>query len=462
MKKIIPPEEVSFHPLSFQDEAGRLFRWRGQLYRGLGAGSSVFLAELFENGIVQQLVAAGLLIDTNLTDLSLDGFSLILSHRMLPLVSHPFEWCAAMFKAASLLVLDLAHALARHDLVLKDAHPWNVLFDGCRPVWIDFTSIVPREEAAEWRADTEFYENCVYPLLLMSRGREKLARPFIAEYEAVRPVDLEMLGGSRSLLGDIGSAFLGYLPDGKRRFLRGGFRRARALFKTKEARPPTASLLERLGQIRTEVEEIAVPFEEARAESQSFVPDPTWNAKQRSVHQILSRTRPGTLLDIASGSGWFAQLAAQSGARVAAIDQDADAVGRLFASARRRDLSIVPLVMDFTRPTAARGLASHSHIAATERLRCEMVLMLGFLHDVVFRYRRLGLNEICDGLALFSARWLVVEFIPGDDPEVGPLWSPWFADYTLENFQKLLARHFSKIEVMPSFPGSRVLLFCER
>jgi hypothetical protein len=91
-----------------------------------------------------------------------------------------------------------------------------------------------------------------------------------------------------------------------------------------------------------------------------------------------------------------------------------------------------------------------------------MVLLLGFLHDLVFRYRRLGLTEICDALASFSRRWLVVEFIPGDDAEVGPLWSNWFAGYNLDNFKTALGRHFSKIEVLPSYPGARVLLLCEK
>ena len=69
------------------------------------------------------------------------------------------------------------------------------------------------------------------------------------------------------------------------------------------------------------------------------------------------------------------------------------------------------------------------------------------------------LNEISDGLALFSQRWVVVEFIPGDDPEVGSLWSDWFDGYTLDNFKRALRRNFPKIEVLPSHPSSRVLLF---
>ena len=97
-----------------------------------------------------------------------------------------------MFKAAALTIINLAIGLARHDLMLKDAHPWNVLFDGCRPVWIDLTSIIPANGSREWPAESEFYDNCVYPLLLMAQGREKLARSIIAENEVVQRADLEM------------------------------------------------------------------------------------------------------------------------------------------------------------------------------------------------------------------------------------------------------------------------------
>ena len=60
------------------------------------------------------------------------------------------------------------------------------------------------------------------------------------------------------------------------------------------------------------------------------------------------------MLDIASGSGWFSGLAAQFGGAVVAFDRETEAVARLFMAAGARDLSILPLVMDFTRPTRRR------------------------------------------------------------------------------------------------------------
>lgn len=461
MKQAIPSDEIRFHPLSFQDEAGRLFQWRGALYRAITAGSAPFLTSLLAGPVGPALVDAGLLIESALTPYTLDGFELVLSHRLLPFASYPFEWCTAMFKAACLQILDLSIALARHDLMLKDAHPWNVIFDGCRPVWIDLTSILPANGARTWPAEAEFHDNCLHPLLLMAQGRDKLARAIIADSEIVQRADLEQFGGSRSLLIDVTTALLSHVPERKRKMIRQTLRPLRSV-RNRKVDSKSIPLLQRLEQIKQEVAEISVPFEKTRASAANFEPNDNWNAKERALHQILRLAKPRTVLDIAPGAGWSSELAAHLGAKVVGFETDPEAVGRLFASARARKLSLLPLVMDFTRPTAARGLANHSHIAATERYRCEMVLMLGFLHDLVFRYRRLGLDAISDGLALFSERWLVLEFIPGDDPEVGALQSEWFAGYTLENLQRALGRHFSRIEVMPSYPPSRVLLFCER
>lgn len=462
MKEIIPTDEVRFHPLSFQDDAGRLFYWRGDLYRGISAGSAAFLTRFLEGEAGKSLVADGLLIETEITPFGLNGFDLVLRHRLLPFASYPFEWCPAMFKAASLTIINLAIGLTRHGLMLKDAHPWNVLFDGCRPIWIDLTSIVPANDDHTWLAEAEFYDQCLHPLLLMAQGREKLARSILADSEIVQRADLELLGGSRSLLIDVTTALLSHVPEQKRKAVRKTLRPLRSIVSWKRGAARAMPLLARLDQIKREVESIKVPYCEAQASPHTFLPDEQWDAKQRGVHQILSQTNPRTVLDIASGSGWYSQLAAHSGAEVVTFDTDPEAVGQLFASTCASQLPILPLLMDFTRPTTARGLANHSHVAATERFRCELVLMLGFLHELVFRYRRLGLNEICDGLALFAKRWVVVEFIPGDDPEVGSLWSDWFAGYTLDNFTQALDRHFSKIEFLPSHPSSRVLLLCER
>ena len=98
----IPYDEVTFHPHSFGDPAGRLFWWRGELYRGIRSEWTTTLRQLFRDGIIQGLVDRGLLIETLPTSLKIDGYEMVVSHRHVPFASYPEEWCPAMLKDAAL------------------------------------------------------------------------------------------------------------------------------------------------------------------------------------------------------------------------------------------------------------------------------------------------------------------------------------------------------------------------
>src|SRR4051812_4704844 len=164
----IPYCEVHFHPHSFADPAGRLFWWNGQLYRGITAEWAGLFRRLFRDDEIQRLVDRGLLQETELTHLTLDGYALVVRHRPIPFTSYPNEWCAAMLKDAAFTIIDLVMELGQRGLTLKDAHPWNVLFDAYKPVYVDLTSIIPIEHNASWPGGGEFCRFCLYPLLLMA------------------------------------------------------------------------------------------------------------------------------------------------------------------------------------------------------------------------------------------------------------------------------------------------------
>jgi hypothetical protein len=168
---VVPAREVVFHPHSFADDAGRLFRWNDKLWRGITSGNAPFVDGLFRDGVIRALVDRGLLIDSEPTDLALNGYELVVSHRQLPFISYPQEWSAGMLKDAALTILDLAIELSRRDLVLRDAHPWNVLFDWSHPVYVDLTSIAALDHQPIWPAYDEFCRFCYYPLILMSLGQ---------------------------------------------------------------------------------------------------------------------------------------------------------------------------------------------------------------------------------------------------------------------------------------------------
>src|SRR5213596_1154726 len=76
----IPANQVSFHPMSFCDHSGRLFSWDRKLYRAITAQGEAPSRSLFERHAVDRLVGKGLLVGTELTDLRLEGYSLIVRH----------------------------------------------------------------------------------------------------------------------------------------------------------------------------------------------------------------------------------------------------------------------------------------------------------------------------------------------------------------------------------------------
>src|SRR5712692_4244807 len=164
-------DEVVFHPFSFGDWSGRVFSWDGGLYRAISGERAPFYERLLSQGTLRDLMRRQLLVDTEITDLELDGYALVLKHRTIPFVSHCYEWCGEMLKAAALSVLELERELLKHGLTLQDAHPYNVLFDGPTPVWVDLGSLVPVCHGEPWQAYEEFPAYFTRPLKIMAAGR---------------------------------------------------------------------------------------------------------------------------------------------------------------------------------------------------------------------------------------------------------------------------------------------------
>ncbi|NJM76714.1 MAG: hypothetical protein HC852_14140 [Acaryochloridaceae cyanobacterium RU_4_10] len=469
----IPLDEVIFHPHSFGDPQVRLFRWRGQLYRGIGSRAVPFFQRLFQDGIVQHLTEKGLLIESAIAPLTIDRYEMAIHHRTLPFASYPNEWCGAMFKDAALTTLNLAIELAPYGLTLGDAHPWNVLFDleSNKPVFVDLGSIVPIGSAT-WPVYDEFCRYCLYPLVLMSQGQDRIARLLLCEDEGVLGSDLLRLSRSPSkpnlpLLSRAESVLRQLLPQStlqqlKKRFGRDAPSSGDALEKMRQG-----SHLRFLENIRSEVENISFPsFEEDCAHDRetatvSLAPQEDWNLKQRNLYRIMAALNPRSVLDIGCDRGWHSKLAAMAERNVIALDTNPACITQLYKESCRKQLPILPLLIDFTKPTPARGLANHWAIAATERFPCDLVLALGAIHTIVLE-RRLNFSQIVEGLDLFSKRWVLVEFIPREDSDVTERWTERIAWYTLDNFIDALKQRFSTVSVMPSYPDPRVLLLCEK
>ncbi len=398
----IPRDEISFHPGSTgTDPDARLFEWRGGLYRGVRAANEAAYRRLAGSDAYARAVERGLAASATATEHEADGFPLVLAHERLPVVSYPMEWPWPMLKDAGLALLDLNLELVEAGYLTKDPSSWNVVFDGTRPVYVDFTNLWTLDRVAyafdtwpEW-----FRSYYTYPLRLVAEGKGRVVRRLLRDY-------------------DRGIVFDEYLDLGlhARERLLTQARRAERRLRRKLGRAGGGGDWRRaLERLRDELESVDVPIPVTKWSKyydrslSPAAPVEGLTAKHRNVEAVVDELGPASLTDIGPATGWFSKLAAGKGVRVVGLEADESAASRLYVDARERTLPIVPLVMDITRPTSEYGLLGRV-ASASDRLGGELVLALALVHHLVHG-GGLDLGQVAQTLAPFAQRHLLVEML---------------------------------------------------
>lgn len=466
-------EEIHFVSASFCSRDGRIFEWQDQLYRAITPERSLFYERLFRDGVVDHLVDRAFLVHSELTQIALEGFGLVVQHQRVPFISYPFEWSDQALKDSALFFLRLNLELLEFGLMTHDVHPWNTLFEGPRPIFVDIDSIRPLEDVdfAKWLE--KFHRFYLRPLHLFSSGQGRLARLClqdrswqggVSHEDYVRLMELGLFRRLvskqvRRIVPTHSQAPLRPL----RRFL------SKLLSSRRIVAPPHDDVQSRrttLHLLTEAVEPIGFPgimywnYYEDLFTFPPFTDSQDWSSKQRAIADTLKMTKPMSVIDIGSNRGWYAQLAAQRGANVVAIDKSEPLVSALYCDAKDRNLTLQPLVMDLLWPSPGFGLLDF-WAPAIDRLKCEMVLALALVHHLVHR-EGLCFHHIVEGWSKFTTRWLLTEFVPYEDPHLST-WDVKKLDwYSLGNFLASLEREYNVIQVMESDPAARVLVLCER
>jgi hypothetical protein len=469
----IPFEEVTFHPMSF-DSRGRLFQWKGDLYRGIVKEHAPFYKGLLENGVAQKLIDKRLLIETELTDLTLRGYALVLKHRRVPFVSYANEWCAEMLRDAARLNADLTLELVSMGLRLTDAATWNILFDGCRPVMVDFSSIVAAdyESDKDWRIyEEDFYSYFINPLRLMTQGYGHLARWLLAdcEHDVIQREFAQLLGYRSAAFPHLSKKLLpmieNRIPEPVRPLARNGFRMMKAGFSRLNSFRHRGEC-DLVQQLRHELENIPLASDSAAQADGKEDDDRLSPGEQRSEEQlvadrVLSDLSPSTILDIGANQGWYWRRAALLGRQVVVLDAYESGISECYRQARKKNLPILPLVIDIRYPSPGQGTAYRILTPALDRLRCDVVLAFSLVHLLVFDYR-LTFELVCETLGTLTKKWLLVEFLAPEHRKVRAKRLDRYPWYSSQGFIDNLQKWFVTVRQIPSATQHQVFLLCQK
>lgn len=488
-------------PLRSFDAQGQVFLEPNRVLRGIFPGEGDRCRRVLETVSANDLFRLGIVPTAVAEDANLPGgpYDLILEHERVPFVSYPHEWSASMLKDAALFHLELFKGLAPYGLTLKDMHPLNVVFDGARPIFVDFTSIIP----AEALASEEYLLSAATPVRLLSRAwdrqsvlvNEMYVRMFVPYF--LRPLEMmsrgryaearvRMLETTLNTSRDVITSREARGRDTGSR-LRDAWRRLALDRALMERGSVKARFFRRLERYVSEID-VAPPdsayvsFYDEKGENFGFQPSAAWNARQHTINSILERLRPDSVLDVAGNTGWFSRLAARRCTHAISFDIDESSADRLYLLAKVDGPGVLSLVMDLTKPTpevAAIGYENEPRrefedapvlLPATSRLNCDLVMALAIVHHLALGQNQ-SLRDIVGGLDRFTRRYLVVEFVDREDelivaePEFFPAMHEnprGFDWYTLENLEAELGQRFSSVERLPSHPESRTILLCVR
>src|SRR5687767_1432017 len=157
---------------SFRDPDGRLFVRPDRVFRAVRPEAAAQLNDFLRTPWARELVAQKKLISTDAVTPPLEieaaapGCAFY-EHERIPFAAYPYEWPPQMLWEAASFTLDLAGQALDHGYGLKDASPYNVLFRGPNPVFVDVLSFERRDPAiATWLPYAQFTRTMLLPLLM--------------------------------------------------------------------------------------------------------------------------------------------------------------------------------------------------------------------------------------------------------------------------------------------------------
>ena len=432
-----PPASQSALAASFRDPAGQLFRFPGHIVRAVLPAGAADLGAFLASTAARKFVASGDLVRTEVlsperltTSLGAESAAPLLAafpgatfleHEAIPLPSFPYEWPPEMLHAAASLTLELAEALLEENLGLKDGTPYNVLFRGTRPVFVDVLSVERREPSdATWLAYAQFVRTFLLPLAAAENLGLPLDQSLLGRRDGLEPEDVYRMCGT---LRKLRSPFLTLVtlptwlgarqdpddPSLYKKKLHDDPEKARYILKV---------LFRGLGKSLARVEPRAgkrSTWSEYMAADNNYS-SAHFAAKQAFVEAALQEFQPRRVLDVGANTGHFSALAARSGASVVAIDSDPVVVGEIWRNARSEKLDILPLVLNLARPTPATGWRNLECPGFLERARggFDAVLLLAVIHHMLVT-ERIPLAEVLCLAAELSTGIVIAEYVDPRD-----------------------------------------------
>jgi SAM-dependent methyltransferase len=465
---------------SFRDPAGYCLIFEGRVFRFVAPSATGDFDSFLNAKFAKELVSAKSLVSTRKLDTT-ETASLsrrlqtspnasiphhIYEHERIWFPSYPYEWPPEMLCEAGKLTLRIAQAALAEGWTLKDATPYNILFRGSQPVFVDALSFEKRIEGEIlWKPYAQLVRTFLLPLLANRRWGIRMADVFTTRRDGLEPEEVYRFCGKLDCFKP--SIFtLVSMPTwlGRKTSDEQTVYKPRTVADHEKARFIVNSLFNRMNRTLKSL----APGSQGKSVWSDYMnehsySDPAFAAKERFVSEALSEFKPTRVLDVGANTGRFSALAAKSGARVVAVDLDPMCMGMLWRRAHEEKLDIQPLVVHLGRPSPALGWNNQECPSFLDRARgaFDGVFMLALIHHLLVT-ERVPLPEVLRTAANLTTSIAIVEFVAPQDAMFKRLTrgrEDLHSNLDVSEFERECAPHFDIIRFL-DLPGTQRRLYC--
>jgi ribosomal protein L11 methylase PrmA len=447
---------------SFRDPSGFLFFREGVLYRQINRAYEHEYARLFELGLYERLVKAGLLIphvEVDPASAESDSAYKVIQPERVPFISYPYEWSFSQLKDAARATLSIQRRALKVGMSLKDASAYNIQFVRGKATLIDTLSFEIYKEGQPWIAYRQFCQHFLASLALMALKDVRLSQLLRVHIDGI-PLDLasELLPQrSRFNFGLLTHIHLH--ASAQKRYAgeevkpRGGGMSKQAMI----------SLIDNLESTIKKLTWTPHGTQWGNYYDKTNYSEAAFEHKKELVREWTRRTKPKVVWDLGANTGVFSREVSEGGAYVLSFDLDPAAVELNYLRLKNEKLeNLLPLLLDLTNPSPALGWANRERESLRARGPADMGLALALIHHLAIS-NNVPLSQLAEFFRDIC-KWLIIEFIPKSDSQVKKLLAvreDIFFNYTRAGFESAFQDKFIIHEAINLRESERVLYLME-
>ena len=437
---IIPESEIKYSDYSMLDAFGRVFFWNDKVYRGLTIEGREAFYRLKEIGLLAELEQKSLIPTSSVTNYNTQYFDVVIEHEKIAPASFVYEWPFDMVKAAGECILNVNLIAAKYNYQTIDAHPYNVLFKGCQPLFIDLGSLIAVENATGWNALEEFYGYFKYPLRIWNDISYPMARRLYDE-------DLSFISSD-----DYNRLINLSTPSYVKKI-----RALKQKISGRVTNKVSKTLIEKLETYKSDLKVLTrnkITTQWGNYHDDYIIDDKISGSDRfKTIISKIAEFKIETITELAGNWGLLSYLLLEhTGVKhINCTDYDENAVNKMYNYFKDTKYAqqLSPALIDFMKPVE---LCNSGRPA--ERFKSEAVFALAVTHHLVLT-NKYDLSVILKKIGEYSSKYIFVEFMPlglwnGEAaPELPGFYNQdWFTKKFEEQFSILDIAHIEENRIL--------------